>query len=46
MMLQVIGIGTMKIKMFDGVVRVFEDVRYISDLRKNLFSLGVLDDLG
>ena len=42
----IIGIGTMKIKMFDGVVRVFEDVRYISDLRKNLFSLGVLDDLG
>ncbi len=46
MMLQVIGIGTMKIKMFNGAVRVFEDVRYISDLRKNLISLGVLDDLG
>jgi hypothetical protein len=40
----VIGIGIMKIKMFDGVVRVFEDVRHISDLRKNLISLGVLDD--
>uniref|UniRef100_A0A2N9J8T4 CCHC-type domain-containing protein n=1 Tax=Fagus sylvatica TaxID=28930 RepID=A0A2N9J8T4_FAGSY len=42
----VIGISTMKIKIFDGVVRVFEDVRHILDLRKNLISLGVLDDLG
>ena len=42
----VIGIGTVRIKMFDGVVRVFEDVRHISDFRKNLISLGVLDDLG
>uniref|UniRef100_A0A2N9J6E7 Uncharacterized protein n=1 Tax=Fagus sylvatica TaxID=28930 RepID=A0A2N9J6E7_FAGSY len=42
----VIEIGTVKIKMFDGVVRVFEDVRHILDLRKTLISLGVLDDLG
>ena len=41
----VIGIGTMKIKMFDGVVRVFEDVRHTSDLIDNLISLGLLDDL-
>ena len=32
----VIGIGTVKIKMFDGVVRVFGDVRHIPDLIKNL----------
>ena len=42
----VIGIGTVKIKMFDGVVRVLSNVRHIPDLRKNLISLGVLDDLG
>ena len=42
----VIGIGTVKIKMFDGVVRVFNNVRYVPDLRKNLISLRVLDDLG
>jgi hypothetical protein len=42
----VIEIGTVKIKMFDGVVRVFEDVKHILDLRKTLISLGVLDDLG
>ena len=38
----VIGMGTVNIKMFDGIVRVFEDVRHIPDLRKNLSSLGVL----
>ena len=41
----VIGIGTMKIKMFDGVVRVLSNVRHVPNLRKNLISLGVLDDL-
>ena len=32
--------------MFDGVVRVLNNVKHILDLRKNLTSLGVLDDLG
>ena len=41
----VIGIGTVKIKMFDGVVRVLSNVRHVLELRKNLISLGVLDDL-
>ena len=42
----VIGIGTVKIKMFDGVVRVLSNVRHVPDLRKNLIPLGILDDLG
>ena len=42
----VIGIGTVKIKMFDGVVRVLSNVRHVPNLRKNLISLGLLDDLG
>ena len=42
----VIGIGTMKIKMFDGVVRVLSIVRHVPGLRKILISLGVMDDLG
>ena len=42
----VIGVGTMKIKMFDEIVRVLSNVRHVPDLRKNLISLGVLDDLG
>ena len=43
---KVIGIGTVKIKMFDGVVRILSDVRHIPDLTKNLISLGTLDSLG
>ena len=31
----VIGIGTVKIKMFDGVVRILSNVRYVPNLRKN-----------
>ena len=42
----VIGISTMKIKMFDGIVRVLSNVRHVPELRKNLIYLGVLDDLG
>ena len=30
----VIGIDTVKIKMFDGVVRVFSNVRQVPNLRK------------
>jgi hypothetical protein len=42
----IIGIGTIKIKMSDGVVRTLENVRYILDMRKNLISLGTLDSKG
>ena len=42
----VIGIGTVKIKMFDGDVRVLNNVRHVPNLRKNLIALGVLDDWG
>ena len=42
----VIGIGIVKIMMFDGVVRILSNVRHVLDLRKNLISLGVLDNLG
>ena len=42
----VIGISTMKIKMFDEVVRVLSNVRHVPDLRRNLISLRVLDNLG
>ena len=42
----VIGISTMKIKMFDEVVRVLSNVRHVPDLRRNLISLRVLDNFG
>lgn len=39
----VFGIGTVKIKMFDGVVRSLGGVRYVPKLQKNLISLSRLD---
>ncbi|KAL5563946.1 hypothetical protein UlMin_033693 [Ulmus minor] len=43
---KVIGIGTVKIKMHDGLVRTLGNVRHIPELKKNLISLGTLDSLG
>ena len=39
-------IGSVQIKMFDGVIRKLNDMRYVLDLKKNLISLGVLDVSG
>ncbi|GJY56996.1 retrovirus-related pol polyprotein from transposon TNT 1-94 [Tanacetum coccineum] len=39
---KVVGIGAIRIKMHDGVVRTLTDVRHVPDLKKNLISLGVL----
>ena len=43
---KLIEIGTMKIKMFDGVMRILTNVRHIPTLRKSLISLGTLDENG
>ncbi|XP_040372400.1 uncharacterized protein LOC112194950 [Rosa chinensis] len=43
---RILGIGSVKIRMHDGVVRTLENVRYIPKLRKNLISLGTLDKAG
>ncbi|MBA0787172.1 hypothetical protein Gotri_024973 [Gossypium trilobum] len=40
---KVIGIGTVEIRMHDGMIRTLSDVKYISYLRKNLISLNILD---
>ena len=37
---------TIKIKMFDGIIRIIEEVRYIIGLEKILLSLGQIDSLG
>jgi transposase InsO family protein len=42
----IIGMGTIKIKMSDDVMRTLEEVRHIPDMRKNLISLGTLDSKG
>jgi hypothetical protein len=43
---KIVGIGTIKIRMHDGIVRTLTNVRHMLDLKKNLISLGTLDSLG
>ena len=43
---RVIGMGNIRFKMFNNVIRTLCDVRHVSDLRKNMISLGTLDDNG
>ena len=40
------GIGSIAMKMHDGVIRMLSDVRHVPGLKKNLISLGTLDVLG
>ena len=40
------GIGTIRLKMHDGTIRILEDVRYVPDLTKNLILGGVVDSKG
>ena len=40
------GVGTVKIKMFDGSVRTLGGVAYVPKLRRNLISLSQLDSKG
>ena len=46
MICKVLGIGIVRIKMYDGVVRILSNVRHVPDLRKNLLSLGIFDSQG
>ena len=41
-----VGIGSVRIRMFDGVIQTLTDVRHVPELRKNLISLGCLDTDG
>ena len=41
---EILGIGEIKIRMFDGIVRTLRDVRFIPKLKKNLISLRQLDN--
>ncbi|GJR46586.1 hypothetical protein Tco_1314689 [Tanacetum coccineum] len=44
--LKIIGIGSVMAKMHNGIVRTIRDMRHVKGLKKNLLSLGQLDDLG
>ncbi|XP_020243104.1 uncharacterized protein LOC109821325 [Asparagus officinalis] len=41
-----VGLGDIKIRMHDGVVRTLTDVRHVPDLQKNLISVGASDSVG
>ena len=41
-----IGIGTVKIKMHDGIIRTLTEVRHVPELKKNLISIGIMDGKG
>ena len=41
-----VGVGSIRIRMFDGIVRELTDVRYVPELKSNLISMGVLDSCG
>ena len=40
------GVGTVLIKMFDGIVRELKDVRYVPQMKKNFISIGALETQG
>ena len=40
---QTVGMGDIRIKMYDNTVRTLTSVRHVPDLKKKLISLGVLD---
>jgi Pol polyprotein len=39
---KVMGIGFVRVKMFDGILRTLRNVRHVLDMKKNLISLGAL----
>ncbi|KAG8478350.1 hypothetical protein CXB51_028073 [Gossypium anomalum] len=43
---KIAGVETIKVKMFDGVVRTLSDVRHVPELKRNLISLCTLDSKG
>ncbi|KAL5763276.1 hypothetical protein ACOSP7_019540 [Xanthoceras sorbifolium] len=44
--LKIVGIGTIKLRMYDGTVHTIQEVRHVKGIKKNLLSLRRLDDLG
>ena len=43
---RIAGVGIVRIRMFDGVVRTVTGVRHVPGLKRNLISLGTLDARG
>ena len=45
-MCRVIGIGTVKLRLQDGTLLMIKQVRHVPDLKRNLISLGMFDQIG
>ena len=43
---KIVGIGSVRVRCHDGIVRNITEVRHVSDLKKNLISLSTLDKQG
>jgi hypothetical protein len=44
--LEIAGMGTIKLKMYDGLICTITGVRHVKDLKKNLLFVGQFDSLG
>ena len=44
--LEIVGIGTIKLKMYDGSIRTISEVRHVKGLKKKILSVGQFDNLG
>lgn len=44
--LEIVGFGTIKLKMYDYTTRTIKKVRHVKGLKKNLLSLVQLDEVG
>mgnify|MGYP001122599449 CR=1 FL=1 len=38
--LEIAGVGTIKLRMYDGTIRTIQDVRHVNGLKKNLLLIG------
>ncbi|KAH9698871.1 Integrase catalytic domain-containing protein [Citrus sinensis] len=43
---KIVGIGNVNLKLHDGTIRELREVRYVTELKRNLISLGMLDQMG
>ena len=41
--IEIAGIGTIKIQMFNGTIRIIGEIRHVNGLKKNLLSLRQID---
>ena len=43
---KITGVGTVRIKMFDGILRMLRDVKHVPNLKRNFILLSTLDSKG